>query len=96
MFRVQNPRLLPFAGAGISVHFLEVDVVVPDQDFGGFVVPGFAVEDSSTKIGLDFGGGLLYNLNGRASLLSEVWYSLVNDVNQLSLEVGLVWHFASQ
>ena len=94
MFRVSNPRLLPFAGGGIGVHFIEADVVVPEQDLGSIVVPGFVVEDSATKIGLDFGGGLLYNLNGRASLSSEVWYSLVNNVNQLSLEIGLLWHFA--
>lgn len=95
MFRVSNPRLLPFAGAGIGLHFVEVDVVVPDQDLGGIVIPGFVLEDSSTKLGLDFGGGLLYNLNGRTSLSSELWYSAVSDVNQLSLEIGVVWHFAA-
>jgi len=92
MFRVANPRLLPFAGAGLGVHFIEVSATVPEQSLG--VISGFEFNDSATKIGLDFGGGLLYNLNGRASLMSEVWYSLVDQANQLSLEVGVLWHFA--
>ena len=94
MFRIPNPRLLPFAGGGIGVHFIQADVIVPEQNLGGSTVPGFVLEDSATKIGLDFGGGLLYNLNGRASLSTEVWYSLVDQINQLSLEVGFLWHFA--
>ncbi len=89
MFRVPNPRLLPFAGGGIGLHYIEVEASAPDFSGGTMVV-----KDSDTKIGLDFGGGLLYNLNGRASLSSEVWYSMVNQINQLSLEIGFVWHFA--
>ena len=94
MFRVANPRLQPFRGAGLGVHFIEASVTMQEQSFAGTIVTGFTVDDSATKIGLDFGGGLLYNLNGRASLMSEVWYSLVDNVNQLSLEAGVLWHFA--
>lgn len=95
MFRVSNPRLLPFAGGGLGMHFISSEVTIAEQDLGGgLILPETTYEESTTKIGLDLGGGLLYNLNGRASLMSEVWYSMVNDVNQLSLELGLVWHFA--
>ncbi|NIW24424.1 MAG: hypothetical protein GWN29_07580, partial [Gammaproteobacteria bacterium] len=49
MFRVPSPRLLPFVGGGIGVHFIEQSV--SDQNDGIRVIPGY--EDSATKVGLD-------------------------------------------
>ena len=95
VFRLTNPRLRPFAGAGLGVHFVDAEVYVPEQDLGAFVIPAMIVEERDTKIGLDLGGGLAYALSGRASLMSELWYTFVSDVNQLNLRFGVLWRLGS-
>jgi opacity protein-like surface antigen len=95
VFPITNPRLRPFAGAGLGIHFVSAEVYMPEQDLGFVVIPATVVKDSDTKIGLDLGGGLAYGLNARASLLTELWYTLVSDVNQLNLKFGVLWKLGS-
>jgi len=91
VFPVSHPRLRPFAGAGLGVHFLHAKASIPEQNFGGLVVPAVEVSDSATKLGIDIGGGMNYAFNGPTSLVSELWFTLVDGGADLSVGVGLVW-----
>lgn len=84
-FSVVNPAVRPFVGAGLGMHFLHAKVSIPSQ--GGF--PAMSVEDSSTKLGLDLGGGVAMSVAPRTQLLGELWYGVISDVNQFSLRVGM-------
>jgi hypothetical protein len=75
----------PFAGVGLGLHFLHAEVVTPPQ----FGFPETRVEDSSTKLGLDVGGGIAAPLGPRTDFLGEAWYGIVSDVSQFSLRAGL-------
>ncbi len=80
LFPVASPRIQPYAGAGLGLHFLSAKVEVPGLP---------TMEDSQTKLGLDLGGGLEAPLGPKTSFVSEAWYSIVSDFNQLALKVGL-------
>ncbi len=84
-FPVTNPKLRPHAGAGLGLHFVHAEVTIPPQ--AG--IPAMTVGESSTKLGLDVGGGLSTSLGPRLDLLTEVWYGAVSDLSQLALRVGL-------
>jgi hypothetical protein len=84
-FSVVHSPIRPFAGAGLGMHFLNAKVSVPAQ--GGF--PAMSIEDSSTKLGLDLGGGLAMPVAPRTELLGEIWYGVVSDISQFSLRVGM-------
>jgi len=89
MFRVSSPKLQPYAGAGLGLHFFNSKVEMPEQDFGGgFIVPGFSIEDSSTELGLDLGGGAIKPLNPKTDLFFDLWYTMA-EVDQLSMKVGV-------
>jgi len=89
MFHVSSPKLQPYAGAGLGLHFFHMKVEVPDQDMGGgFVIPGFTAEDSATKLGLDLGGGVLKPLGPKTDLFVDLWYTLA-DIDQLSMKAGV-------
>jgi opacity protein-like surface antigen len=88
MFHVASPKLQPYAGAGLGLHFFHSKVVVPDQDMGGFIVPGFTAEESATKLGLDLGGGVLKPLSPKTDLFVDLWYTLA-DIDQLAMKVGV-------
>jgi opacity protein-like surface antigen len=90
-FEVSNSDLRPFAGAGLGLHFVHDKVVIPAQ----FGFPEMTTEDSSTKLGLDLGGGLAIAINPRSDLLTELWYGIVSDVNQFSLRVGMSYRLGS-
>src|SRR6266850_5154934 len=77
-FPVENSKLRPFAGAGLGIHFLHAEVDIPAQ--GGS--PAMNAEDSTTKLGLDLGGGLAMPVNDMVDFHGEVWYGIVSDVNQ--------------
>lgn len=83
-FETANPKIRPYAGAGLGLHFLkaEASVTVP-----GF--PAMTSEASDTKLGLDLGGGLSTPLGPKNDLRFELWYGLVSDVSQLALRVGV-------
>jgi opacity protein-like surface antigen len=89
MFHVASPKIQPYAGAGLGLHFFHTKVVVPDMDIGGgFIVPGFTAEDSATKLGLDLGGGVLTPVSPMTDLFADLWYT-VADINMLSMKVGV-------
>ncbi len=90
MFRVSSPKIQPFAGGGLGLHFFHAEVTVPDMDFGGFVVPGYTAEDSSTELGLDLGGGVVTPLSPKTDLSGELWYTL-SDVDQVAVKVGVAF-----
>ncbi len=88
MFPVSNPKVKPFAGAGLGIHFLKFDTDIPPT----ILFPqGFRLEDSSTKIGLDIGGGLMAPVNDRTDFIAELWYGFVSDANQLALKAGILY-----
>jgi opacity protein-like surface antigen len=90
-FDVANPRIRPFAGAGLALHFIGAKVDIPAQ--GSF--PAMTAEDSQTKLGLDLGGGIVAPMGPRTDFLGELWYGVVSDVSQFSLRAGLSWKLGS-
>jgi opacity protein-like surface antigen len=87
LFPVTSPHLQPYAGAGLGLHFVHAKVQVIDL-FTGLPM---TAEDSSTKLGLDLGGGVTSPLGPKTDLQGELWYGVVEDVSQLSLKVGLAF-----
>jgi opacity protein-like surface antigen len=87
LFQVADSRLEPFAGAGLGVHLVHAKVEVLDP-FSGQTMTS---EDSSTKLGLELGGGVSYPMSPRTDLQGEIWYAIVSDVDQLALRVGLAF-----
>jgi len=95
MFAVTSPKVRPFAGAGLGLHMLHVKVAIPDQNFGGTIIPGMTIEDSTTKFGLDVGGGLETPISPRSDLVAEMWYGIVDNVSQLSIKLGMGFKIGS-
>ena len=84
-FETANPRVRPFAGAGLALHFITAEVNIP-------AMPPFPAEsysDTQNKLGLDLGGGLATPINPRTDFLAEAWYGIVSDVSQFSLRAGI-------
>lgn len=90
-FRVSSPKIQPFVGAGLGMHFVRAEVSIPPMG----PLPGMSVEDSSTELGLDLGGGMATSLSPRMDLRTELWYGLASDVDQFSLRVGMAWKIGS-
>lgn len=86
MFHVSSPKFQPYAGAGLGLHFLSAKVSVP-----GFV----DAKDSSTKLGLDMGGGFITPLSPKTDLSVDLWYGVVQDFSQVSLKVGVSFDLPS-
>jgi hypothetical protein len=82
MFPVSSPKIQPFAGVGLGLHFLKSRVEVP-----GFPT----MEDSSTKLGLELGGGLNTPINPKTDLQTALWFGVVDGFNQLSVKVGMAF-----
>jgi hypothetical protein len=62
--------------------------------FGGSLIyPGTSVSDTETKIGLDLGGGLRIDRGSQFAFIGEGWFSIVSDISQFSLMVGLEYMF---
>jgi opacity protein-like surface antigen len=83
-FEVANPKVEPFAGAGLGLHFIGAKTTL--------AIPGFpseTVSASDTKLGLDLGGGLQTPLTPKDNLRIEGWYGVVSDVGQLAFRVGV-------
>lgn len=85
MFELAHSRIQPYAGAGLAFHFVHAEVTIPPT--GGS--PGMTIGDSSTKLGLDLGGGFSTPIGPRVDFLGELWYGFASDVDQLSLRVGM-------
>jgi hypothetical protein len=84
-FVVSNPKIRPFAGAGLGLHFLKASITVPPQ----FGYPASTVEGSDTKVGLDLGGGVSTPLNPKTDLLGETWFGIVDGANSFSVRGGV-------
>jgi len=84
LFVLPNSRMEPFLGGGLGLHFVSAEMSIP-----GFP----SVSDSEVKLGLDIGGGLHIPVNPQWDVLTEVWYGIVSDVNQLSFMVGARYNF---
>jgi opacity protein-like surface antigen len=89
-FNTANPRLQPFVGAGLALHFVKAEVSVEVPGF-----PPMSVSDSETKLGLDLGGGLSIPMSPRTAFLGELWYGIVPDVSQFSLRAGVSFAIGS-
>ena len=83
LFELKNSSIRPFAGGGLSMHFLKATATFTDPNFGTM-----EVEDSTTKLGLDLGGGLATSLSERVDFHAETWY-VISDIDQFSLRMGL-------
>jgi opacity protein-like surface antigen len=89
MFHTSSPKVRPYAGAGLGLHFFHTKVQVSDMNLGGgFIIPGFTAEDSATKVGLDLGGGASTPLSPKTDLFADFWYTLA-DIDQVSLKAGV-------
>ena len=84
-FEVADPKIRPFAGAGVALHFIGAKVEIPAQ----FGFPASSASDTNTKLGLDLGGGIATSISPRTDFLGEAWYGIVSDVSQFSLRAGL-------
>lgn len=84
-FETANPKVRPFAGAGLGMHFITAEVTIPPMP----PFPGENYSDSQTKLGLDLGGGIATPINPRTDFLAEAWYGIVSDVSQFSLRAGI-------
>jgi opacity protein-like surface antigen len=87
MFELQNTSLRPFIGAGVSVHFLNAKVSDSSD-------PSLNADDSSTKFGLDVGGGMATHLTEQIDFRTEAWY-VMSDMNQFALSMGLAMKLGS-
>ena len=83
-FDVANPKVRPFAGAGLGLHFLHAGVTESIPGFGNVTATG-----DDTKLGLDLGGGITTPLNAKNDFRAEAWYGIVSDVNQFAVRVGI-------
>lgn len=90
-FPTSSSTVQPFAGVGLGIHFLSMEMALVDP------ITGFAMtaDASETRLGVDFGGGISAPLNAGTNLLAEGWYSVLSDFNQLSLRVGLSHSFGN-
>lgn len=91
MFNASSSGMVPFAGAGLGLHFLHASVDVPNQDVGGLLIPGYTADDSSTKLGLEVGGGLKFPMGQSRDLITEAWYGSVDGASQFSVHVGMAF-----
>jgi hypothetical protein len=94
-FPVNSPQFQPFIGGGLGLHFVTAKVLVPAQDFGGFMLPAEEYQETSTKLGLDLGGGVAAPVGVSTKLLGEVWYGIVQDISQFSMNVGVQYSFGN-
>jgi hypothetical protein len=91
VFDIAHSNIRPFAGGGLGIHFIRGEVTIADQSIEGFYFPGMSVGDTSTELGLDFGGGMSIPINVKTEFLTELWFGIVSDVNQMSFKVGAVY-----
>jgi len=92
LFNVASPKVRPFVGAGLSLHFLHGEVSIAPLTVGTLTIPGTSVDTSDTKLGLDFGGGLRAGLSPTIDFVGEAGFSLVSDVSQFGISAGILFH----
>jgi len=94
-FPVNHPKIQPYIGGGLGIHFVSTEVSTPAIDMGGgVIIPAMTLDDSTAKLGLDFGGGMNFNVNETTAIQGELWYGIVSDVNQFSAKVGVLYRLS--
>jgi len=83
-FAVTNPKIHPFAGAGLGLHFVNSKATVSMPGY-----PDMTAEASDTKLGLDLGGGVSTPIGPKNDFRAEMWYGIVSDVGQFAMRVGI-------
>jgi hypothetical protein len=81
--------LAPYFGAGLALHMLEAEVKV------GNGVTGGSADDSESELGLDLGGGVMFNIQATSYWLAELRYRSCDDdidVDHIAITVGLAQH----
>lgn len=83
-----NPKLKPYAAAGLAFHFVKIEV--PAVTIGTIGTFG-GVDDSSTKLGIDLAGGVGYEAGEKFDIVGEIMYRAVSDVGQWLISGGVVF-----
>lgn len=81
--------LAPYFGAGLALHMLEAEVRY------GNGVTGASADDSESELGLDLGGGVMFNIEADSFWLAEFRYRSCDDdidVDHIAITVGLAQH----
>jgi len=82
-FPVEGGKLIPYAGGGLGLHFVEFDDPLAPPGFDG----------SDTKLGLNIQGGVKNQVMPNLGIFGEVKYSFVSDENQLKIMGGFTYNF---
>jgi len=82
-FPLQGGRVIPYAGAGVGLHFVKAD--------NPFAPPG--TDNSDTKLGLNIQGGIKNQVMPNLGIFGEVKYVFVSDFNQLKIMGGFTYDF---
>jgi len=80
MFATSAPKLHPYVQAGVAVHMISLEA-----DILGLA----SISDTETKIGLQAGGGLAYDVAERWGVFGQGNLHLVSDFNQWSVGGGV-------
>lgn len=76
----------PYALAGLNFSF----ITVPTYDFSSFFGGSGEVENkTTTKIGLNLGGGAEFDINSPIKPFGQLSYSIIGDFNQLVIIAGI-------
>ena len=92
LFSTANPTIRPYAGAGLGFHILKSGVDIPARYYGGsLLAPAISEDDTEIKVGLDMGTGISLDINQKWAIQGEAWYSIVSDISQLAIQVGILY-----
>ncbi|MEH0154582.1 outer membrane beta-barrel protein [Limibacter armeniacum] len=80
-------NLRPYVNAAIGYYNIDVNI---DN------VPGVGdIDDSEGKIGLNFGGGILYPIKDKLDINGKINYHFVDQGSFFLLNIGLLYHIKS-
>jgi len=82
-----NPKIKPFAGGGLGIHFVKFDS--PTVSFAGYTFGGG--DETKVKIGLDLGGGCGFVASPKIDIVADLWFRVVSDVSQFTIKGGIVY-----
>ena len=82
-FPVEGRSLVFYAGGGLGLHLVKVDVPLAP--------PGY--DNSDTKLGFNIQGGVRNQMMPNLAVFGEAKYNFVSDVNQLKIVGGFTYNF---
>ena len=82
----------PYIGGGLGFHMYSFEWEQPSYSVGGYTFAGGTYDDSETKIGFHFLGGLQYPFSEKISLIVEAEYDLA-DLDQFIIGGGVAMKF---